>query len=605
MAGLKETMFSDGPVAFWSFDEDLAGFEGNQILDELNNANPLVIHSANTDHYLLEQLSLNDLEVTDQHSIRIAQNGKYDTNWSDYATFFECIHTTAFDFPNRGSFSIEFLYYKDKPDNIRDNGNPGWYNNVVSPLIKKGTMVNIYVSDNWSGSDYLYFDMFNASRRLTVRHDDSPAADQPEYKVFEKVNHVVCTYNVEQIDVNEYRSTMSLYLNGRLWGTNTETHVDSWPNTAVIDSWLLCGNGGGNPASDFNTELLIFDQVAVYPYALDSSQVSNHYRKTKHYDQMIKDDYPKHYWRLDEFQDIFNLTLYPDVGGVDGRYYGQVDRHEPGPEKLIEARSVRFDLDACAVIDSYGTYGTPNVILDINQATYTFEFWFKAGDSNRGVLAACVQENHPWNGLVVWLNSKDNAHSPGNIQVNESLSQYVNSVDLDPITGDRNNWNDNNWHLINIVRTGNRLKLYIDGQLDSEGQFSPVDNDTPSQLHLMGMAPGELNINGHLSEVVWYDYALQEMQIQHRWLFTTRYRISGYTLLQGNPISATVRFYNHLTGDLMGEVESDSITGEYTYEPPTNRYVDVLSFIPDNKTTRYRVHGPVKPAEYDDSHLIT
>jgi len=467
-------------------------------------------------------------------------------------------------------------------------------------------MVNIFVRDNWSGSDYLYFQMFNGSRQLTIRHDDSPNLNSYEYRIFEKVNHVVCTYNVEQIDVNEYQSTMKLYLNGRLYGTNTATHVDSWPVTAVIDSWLLCGNGGSDPAEDFNTERLDLDQVAVYPYALDSSQVSNHYRKTKRYDRMIKDDYPTYYWRLDELQNLQDYTLYADYGGITGRYYGQVDRHNPGPPKLVDSRSVHFSLGATATIDSYNNYGSPNVILDINDSTYTLEFWFKSGDGdNKGALIYCVQENPGWNGLIVWLNSKDNQFSPGNIQVSESLNQYVNSLDLDPITGERNNWNDDEWHYVVVRRTGGYLQLWIDGQKDNEVLASPVDNDKPSQLHLMGAAPGDRTVTGEISEIVWYKYSIQALQIQHRWLFTTRYKVGGYTLLQGNPVAATVRFYNHITGELEGEVESDSITGEYSYEPSTNRYLDVLSFIPDNNTTRYRVHGPVKPAEYDDSHLIT
>jgi hypothetical protein len=243
---------------------------------------------------------------------------------------------------------------------------------------------------------------------------------------------------------------------------------------------------------------------------------------------------------------------------------------------------VTFDVDASAVIDDYSSYSAANVFISINQ-NYTLEFWFKSADGDKGVLWSMHEENPNWDGLVIELNSKNHAHSPGNIQVSENMNNHISSVDINPTTGERNNWNDDQWHLIHVRRSGNYLQLWIDGEKDTEALFSKRSNGRPSQVHLMGAGPGKRNINGEMSEIAFYQYALQGIQINHRWLFTTRYRVSGYTLLQGTPIEATVRFY----------------------EPATDRYLDVVSFIPDNKTTKYRIHGPVKPAEFDDSHLIT
>ena len=597
MPGLKERIFSDSPAAFWSFDEDRAGLEGNQIIDEINNANPLVINGSK---YLLEQLSLNDLEVADQYSIRIANDGYSDTDWSDYNTFFECVNSTAFSFPQRGSFSIEFLYYKERPGNIRDTGEVGYNQNIFSPIIQKGTMIDCRILDYMLSSpgDRLYVGMFNGSRSVTVIHDT-------DYPVFGRINHVVITYGVIQTDINEYESNLKVYVNGRLWGTSTETHVDSYPNTSTGDSWLIAGNGGADPRYDFNTELLILDQMAIYPYELTNTQVSDHYRKTKHYDVLVKDDYPAKYYRFDEENNPLDYTLYADVGGIDGLYQGQVVRHLDGPEKLVESYSANFQLDSTAYVTSYGTHGEANALININQP-YTAELWFKSTEQNRGVLFSSYEENSPWDGLNIWLNSKNNVLSPGNVQISENKDNYVNSVDLNPITGERNNWNNGVWHYLVVRRTADGyLQLWLDGNLDNQGLFAQSNNGKPSQLHFMGTGPVELNVNGQISEFAFYNYAFQDIQIYHRWLFTTRYKVSGYTLLQGNPIQATVRFYDHISGNLLQETNTDSITGEYNYYPATNRYVDVLAFIPDNKTTRYRVHGPVKPAEFDDSHLIT
>jgi hypothetical protein len=589
MAGLKETQFSDSPVAFWTFDEDRAGFEGNQILDEINNQNPLVIHG---EKYDLEQQGLNPIELTDQYSLKVAKDGYAETNYTDYNTFFEGVHSTAFNFPDRGQFSIEFLYYKQGTN--RGSGQPYRYSNVTSPILKKGSVVRVDAIDYYSSST----DRLNCT--VLGRTVNCLAT---EYPVFWKTNHVVITYEVNQIDVNEYESIIRLYVNGRQFGYNRETHVDSYPNTSVIDSWLFAGDGGTNAGNDFQTELLTLDNIAVYDYALTESQISNHYRKTKQYDDLVKDDYPQHYWRFNDEETPLDYGLTATVG-TSGLNRGAVTRQIDGPEKLVIAQGTKYDIDATASVESYGTYGQANTIFSINQ-NYTWSMWFKSGDNGRGVMVACIEENRPWDGLTIWLNSKNNKESPGNVQIGENLYNHVSSRDTNPQTGERENWNDDVWHHLGVRRTAdNYLELWLDGELNNRALYGRSSNGRPSQLHFMGMGPGEQNITGTLCEVAFFQYAWQDIQFMSHYLFTTRYRISGYTLLQGTPIQATVRFYNHITGELQEEAKTDSVTGEYVYYPPSNNFVDIMSFIPDNKTTRYRVHGPVKPAEFDDSHLI-
>ena len=133
--------------------------------------------------------------------------------------------------------------------------------------------------------------------------------------------------------------------------------------------------------------------------------------------------------------------------------------------------------------------------------------------------------------------------------------------------------------------------------------WTPIQVGGPGQINLMNGRPGDYPLYGNICDIAFHTKALQDMQLYNRYVFSTRFKVAGYTLLQGTPVSATLRFYDTITGELMGEVESNSLTGEYTYYPLTNHHVDVLSKLPHNNTTRYRVHGPVAPAEYDDTHL--
>lgn len=591
MAGLKETIFNDNPIVFWSFDEDRAGFDNGQILDEMNNQHPLTIHGTK---YTLEGASLNDIEPNGQYSVRLAEDGCSESDWSDYNTYFSCPHTTAFDFTTE--FTVEFMYYKTNVQNctFRDTGRPGAYKDVYHPIIRKGDILDCRCFDDYSSTDQLYAKMFGRYVRM---YEGTGAP------VWNSTNHVVITFKVTQTDVNEFQSTIKLYVNGRLRDTDTATHVGSFPQAAVGDSWFVGGTSGSHEQNSYNTELMSIDQVAVYNYAFNDATVSDHFRKTQHYIDMIKADGPEHYWRLDELDDPNNRTLYDDAGGIHGYYFGQVDRHRPGPDKLIESRAVKFEVGASAVIDDYGYYGDANVFISIND-DYTLEFWFKSVDSQRGLMFALGQENPNFNGLYVWLNSKDNVLSQGNIQIAETRDNYVNSLDTDPTTGARKNWNDGEWHHIVVRRTNSHyLQLILDGELNNEQLFSRISNSAPSQVHLAGYMPGDSHVTVELSELAFYQYNLSDMQIANRWNFTSRFVVSGYTLLQGQPIQATVRFYDHITGNKIDEVNTDTVTGEYSILRPTNRYVDIMAFIPDNNTTRYRVHGPVKPAEFNDSHL--
>lgn len=591
MPGLKQSQLNAVPSAFWTFDSDRTGLNGNAIVDEQGNQNPLVV---NGDDYLLEQISLNPIEVVDQYACTVGWQQLVDGGWPE--CHFEAAHSSSFNFPVLGSFSVEMLYYKDKADMIRLSGEPGYRSSIVTPLILKGSVLNISTVDSWYGTDYL--DITVVGRNIRVYEDTNLGIN-----IFESTNHLIVSYDVTQIDVNEYQSVINVYINGRLVGQDSENYFDNYPNTVTNDSWFIAGNGGPNAVTDFATETLKLDQIAVYNYGIEESQVSYHYTRTKHYDTLIKNDAPFRYWRMNELFVPDDNTMYAEIGGLDGIYYGSVSNYFPGPDKLVESHSTKFNNTGNAVINRE-LVGRYYPVIDISNP-YTIEFWFKCNSYNRGTLLHCVEDDPNWNGLIIWLNSKSGINAPGNIEVTENTTTRISSRDTDPATSERENWNDGVWHHLVVVRDSVNLKLYIDGELNAQGTYAlSPSNDKPSQLHLMNTGPGEYQVLGEMCELVQYEYALEPLQIQSRWMFTTRYKVEGFTLLQGVPVEATVRFYNHITGELDGEVISSGATGEYKYYPPTSRYLDVLSFIPDNNTTRYRVHGPVKPAEYDDNHLI-
>lgn len=580
MAGLKNTILMDDPVAFWSFDNDIPGLEGNSLIDEIDNMNPMIIQGTKYD---LRQQSLNDLELVDQYSIKFAKDGLAETDWSDYATGTEVIHTTAFDFPNNGEFSIEFLYYKQgttSSSGIQSYGKPLWGQNNITPLIQKGDMIQVWINDVWSGTETLNVRLFGTR---TVTLSDS--------FVVNHVNHVVVRYKLTATDVNAWTSTISIYFNGVLVGSNSASHVDTYPITHVAESWkFFTADNLGNYA--YPTELLTFDSFAIYDYALSETQIVNHYRKSRDYKGMVVDSRASIFYELADVEDSVDRTMTVTTGSYPGTYYGNIVRNELGPPRVQSARSTFFNNGGGAyVVSMSGAYYIAP--FNFNQS-YTVEFWFKTQESKQGTLLSLNQEFPNYNGLSIWINTQDGVFSTGSIEIMESISNKIS------VSG---TWNDGKWHYLQVVRSGTVLSLFIDNEERANRVCSPVANGTPSQLHLMGHGPGNMSVTGNMSLLAFYPRALSQLERNARWLFSTRYKIFFYTKLNGNPIGATVRVYDHVTGELIGEDTSDSITGLFQFYPETNRLVDTVTFLPINKSVRYRAHGPILPAEFDDSSL--
>jgi hypothetical protein len=99
-----------------------------EIIDEIDNNNPLVIHGEN---YNLQQTSLNPLEISDSYGVDIAKNETLNGQFVN--THFEAIHRSDYDFDRE--FSIEFIYRKARPNTISDLYPTS---SITSPLIKKG-----------------------------------------------------------------------------------------------------------------------------------------------------------------------------------------------------------------------------------------------------------------------------------------------------------------------------------------------------------------------------------------------------------------------------------------------------------------------------------
>jgi hypothetical protein len=587
MIGYKSTIINDNPVSFWTFDYDKQA-TSTTIIDEIGNKNPLTIIG---DNYNLERVSINDIEVgQNNHSCFIAELEKLNGVWSP--AYFTASHSTDFDFTD--SFSIEFLFYKNPPNIIRESTEPGRNNNIISPLIFKNGLITLYAVDYYgtynTNSEAIIVNLFENSQNelnLSVGDGDSNRS------ILEEVLHVVVTYEWFEYDYGVWHSIARLYVNGQKFSEDLKVYNYIPAVFGTYGEWRIAANGGSDPVTDFQTELLKIDQISVFNYKLTDEQISRHYKKTKRYGNLIIDDIPTYYWRFDE-GNISGNEVYPLVGGITGTIASKYTRYQAGPSRIIDSKSLYLYDGGSVYFENLDYRGGYIEFLDISK-DYSVEFWFKTTWKKRGVLFSCVEEKPEFKGISIYINSNNGEEYPNSIEILEGFN--TNMVYSGGF------YTDNVWHHLTLSKSGNILKLYIDGA-EVANKYIDIQqsNGKPSQIHVMNDRPGNVGVDGYISELAIYDYSLQDTQVNSRWNFSTRYKVFGYTLLEGQGTKAIVRFYDSLSGGLLGEVESNAL-GEYSYYPYTNRQLDVIAKIPNNNTTRYRIHGPIVPAEYPDDHL--
>ena len=280
---------------------------------------------------------------------------------------------------------------------------------------------------------------------------------------------------------------------------------------------------------------------------------------------------------------------------MDGR--ACILRGNSGPPNIQGALSTTYVGGGQAAFLSYGT----------RQAnSYTYEWWFNTSSSNRGVLFSMQSLVFPFNGILVQINMRNQQNVQGSIQFTETDSaQILNSKPLDdslnPLV-----YNNGKWHHIAITRENStgKVSLYLDGILHDQQIFPSSSISTPGQVLMMNSIPGHLNVNGSISNLAFYEFALQPHQIRIRATYSIIYIIRGVVTLLGVPLKATLRFYSSFTGEFIQEIESNADSGEYLATFHNNSNVDILVFDSHDRSVRYRAYGPISPSQFSDLPII-
>ena len=247
---------------------------------------------------------------------------------------------------------------------------------------------------------------------------------------------------------------MSLYVDGLLQGSDAGTTSAQ----GYTGYWRVGGdNIGGWPSQPSSSNIAgSIDDVAIYPTALSTAQIRNHYTlsgrtvdipaaPTDAYGKAVYNDSPSFYWRLD---DAAGSTTAADASAskTSGVAAGGVTFGDSS-NAIGSGTSAVFN-------GSDGTIASNKSFT--NPRTYSEEVWFKTSTTNGGKLIGFGDQQSG-------LSSNYDRHVY--MENSGQLTFGVWTGQANTITSP-NSYDDGSWHqMVATQDTTSGMKLYVDGQL--------------------------------------------------------------------------------------------------------------------------------------------
>lgn len=617
MAGYKKSIMTYKPSCFLTFDGD-SYFDGDGYLrypyihDESGNENHgyIITSNAPVRSYTLGSSSLVDRESGhDQYSIQFAPRS-HDTNmpFPYDRSVVEIMHSETIKM--RDEFTIMFLFKKSNNDSffagakydVAENKYISQYNprDFKRTIFRKGVLVGLDWEYYWSSSIY------NKLRFIFPDHNYEWILPSDFYG---RTYHITMTRKKNKIGTSLYQTIDTVYIDGRIVYTKTGNITSETSTAFSTSSVFLGGNADGlnyNTLNDRQTSPLWIDQFTIFSeQCLTADQISNLYKKCFYYKTYIRRQAPSLYATFEDNEIAPSNTTHSgklEMGSGTLQYFGttsQLKTKVEGPIRLMGEPATEMKNGGMARIQNINTSNYLNPAIN-SSGDWSLEFFVRFNTSSRGVIFSAQTDYQPYKGLLIEANVKDDEEVVGAIQVKIEEGITISTTAIDS-QGNLIRYNDDKFHFITVIRRGSQLEFWIDGVLVGS-RYANNGNMINSfgTIYLFGMMPNKNFVNGAITHMAYYTYAMQEHMIRSKSFFYTRMKIKGNITLQGSPHNATLRVMNHSSGEVITEAESDLNTGNYEIDVYTDQFLDVLVFDKKDQNVRYRAFGPLLAGEYTD-----
>lgn len=621
MSTYKQNILDLGPKLFMTFDGDffdptsrrLISEVAPKILDESGEGNDgdLILDNPTYVSYRLGDPSLVELEPDENYSMTIGEYVPLPFHPSIWAKNFISIpHSSSFQFPDNGSYSLGFLYRKEQRDTIfinwLDETYPGdLYCGTSSPIIRKGLVLEITHEDNQcfgNNVNQLRFKYLRAPDGLTQQEFVYSFGTTTEGLAnMQDNNHFFLTWDVRPTSGALFVGTMTIYHNAKIVHQNSFNYFSAPPVTNVSSPWELFGTGaaGGDTLIDRCKSPTTLDQLCVFDYALSHDEVSTLFKKTRTYKRLVITQGADRFYAMEDFDEAGTVVMADIVGGIDGEYFGisegKVGRRFDGPSRIPESYSVQFTNSGMAFVEERYP----------NHANFTIDGWFKTSFIKRGLMIGQSSDSKPYYGWSLFLNQADGEEKFGRVQLTASEDKYINSIEFRDDALTTIYYNDDQDHYFMIRKIGDTMELWLDNIKQGELDISGLEvTGTDAGISFMGLRPGDMWVNGQLSLISMNNFALSDANARARYSYGLTWRITGTTTLQGTPHPATLRAYRYRTGELLQEIEADPGTGFYMLRLFDGGWVTVIASDQQDPNVRPRVFGPIVPRVHEDPPVL-
>ena len=339
------------------------------------------------------------------------------------------------------------------------------------------------------------------------------------------------------------------------------------------------------------------DQFTVFNRGITDLEIAKLYRRIFPYTDMVLKDNPRTFYEMAD--DTVVDWVLNSSGHTNSQLtiYGEITNtivRQEGPMPFTSSILFR---DGVSLKTNY-SWNDENILLPLsNTSNFTMMMYFKLDHSDTGVLISQQSDKPTYEGFSLWVNSRNQTRFPGGIELvfnDNEPSVFVTSISTIQ------------WQHLVIRKTGTFYDIWINGDhvLEHHEHITKTTLSTTVGTSLLASHLNVKPISAYMSNFIVYTHALSDIKIMAFMNYDKIYTIRGTVTMNGAPASATVRIYNHRTGELMCEQQSDGETGVYNISLFDNSAVDVVVFDRDNMTVKLRAYGPIVPYEFDDNPYI-
>lgn len=611
----KQKIKSLSPICFLTFDGDTiinratGMLQDPMIPDESLNHNDGILQT-NGDirkSYLMGQNSLVKTETNfDENSIVFAPWGFDDSGLVDFPfekTLVEVLHNESLLLDK--DYTISFLFRYNQGNSFLRNKiwnesqqkyvNGYNYSTFERTLIRKGTPIHVKLVQPYLNPSYMSFSFPGYEWKIQL--DEFPKS------FFGNIWHITMVHEVQQIQYNLYRNVRKVFINGVLFCKNYSDEMTLPYSAKNVSPFEIGGNrdhSNPNSLNDRQTSPFYIDQIAIFNKKLSDYEVIDCFKRTGYYTDLILSGNPKLYIPFND-NTVDNTNKLNILVGEHSTWYSTYSHKEPKIKKGVVIADNRIGAERGAEFfyaqakvedDRYNS----NIINLSND--FTIEFWLGFTGIEKGVVLSCQANYSPFDGLLVEVNKFHETHRPGMVQLRLSEGVYITAPEYN-VKGENVAYNDGVTRHYAFVRKNKRLSMFIDGVEVNFINTSYLPSYSNATLYFMGILPDGLFTNGIFGQFAYYERALGSHEISARAFFAVKMVIKGKVKLQGVPFKCDIRIYNHNTGNLLHEYQSDG-DGNYYLNVYTNDYIDVIFLSKDDPTVQMRAFGNIVPQEYID-----